>query len=117
MEKVLSQFLLGQGIKCTATKIPAYLANKLNQLGTVWLCALKMQWYMVNVQGASFDNKEASEALLHLPEDMELSPLLICGWVSSLLETRIKQASLVRDTWRSLAKEGCSSGSSISSCG
>jgi hypothetical protein len=49
-----------------------------------------MQWYMVIVQGAFLDNKEASEALLHLPEDMELSPLLLCGWISSPLETRIK---------------------------
>ena len=70
--------------------MPAYLTNKLKQLGTVWLCALRMQWYMVIGQGAFLDNEEASEALLHLPEDMELSPLLICGWISSLLETRIK---------------------------
>jgi len=72
---------------------------------------------MMIVQEAFLDNKEASEALLHLPEDMESSPLLLCGWISSLLETRIKQASLVRDTWRSLASEGCSSGGFISSCG
>jgi len=76
-----------------------------------------MQWYMLFVQGAFLDNEEASEALLHLPEDVESSPLLICGWISSLLETRIKGASLVRDTWRSLASEGCCSGSFISSCG
>jgi len=72
---------------------------------------------MVIVRGAFLDNKEVSEALLHLPEDMELSPLLLCEWISSLLETRIKGASLIRDTWRSLASEGCSSGGFISSCG
>jgi len=76
-----------------------------------------MQWYMVIVQGAFLDNEEASEALLHLPENMESSPLLICGWISSLLETRIKRASLFRDTWRSSASEGCCSGSFICSCG
>jgi len=75
-----------------------------------------MQWYIVIVQGAFLDKEEASEALLHLPEGVELSQLLTCGWISSLLETRIKGASLVRDTWRSLASEGCSSGGFIS-CG
>jgi hypothetical protein len=76
-----------------------------------------MQWGMVIVQGAFLDNEEASEVLLHLPEDMESSPLLICGWISSLLETGIKRDSLVRDTWRSSANEGCRNGSFISSCG
>jgi len=76
-----------------------------------------MQWYMVIVWGVFLDDEEASEALLHLPENMESSRLLLCGWISSLLETRIKGASLVRDTWRSLASEGCSSGGFISSCG
>jgi len=62
--------------------MPAYLTNKLNQLGTVWLCALRMQWYMVIVQGAFLDNEEASEALLHLPESKEphLSEILGGAW-------------------------------------
>jgi hypothetical protein len=64
-----------------------------------------MQWYMLIVQGAVLDNEEASEALLHLQEDMESSPLFICGWISSLLETRIKGASLLRDIWRSSVSE------------
>jgi hypothetical protein len=76
-----------------------------------------MQWGMLIVQGAFLDNEEASEVLLHLPEDMESSPLLIGGWISFLLETRIKGASLFTDTWRSSASEGCCSGSFISSCG
>jgi hypothetical protein len=76
-----------------------------------------MQWGIVIVQGAFLDNGEASEALLHLPEYMELSPLFICGWISFLLETRIKGALLVRDIWRNSANEGCCSGSFISSCG
>jgi hypothetical protein len=39
--------------------------------------------------------------------------LLVCGWISSLQETRIKGASLVGNTWRSSASEGCCSGSFI----
>ena len=48
-----------------------------------------MQLNMVTVQGAFLDNVVASEALLQLPEHMKLNPLL-CGWVSSMLETRIR---------------------------
>jgi len=55
-----------------------------------------MQLNMVTVQGAFLDNAVASEALLQLPEHMKLNPLL-CGWVSSMLETRIRGSWLVGD--------------------
>jgi len=42
------------------------------------------------------DNVGASEALLHLPERMKLNPLL-CGWVSPMLETKIRGPCLVGD--------------------
>jgi len=46
-----------------------------------------MQLDMVTIQGAFLNNVGASEALLQLPEHMKLNPLL-CGWVSSMLETK-----------------------------
>jgi hypothetical protein len=48
------------------------------------LHTLRMQLYMVIVQGAFLDSVGASQALLQLPEHMELNPLL-CGWVSPVL--------------------------------
>ena len=55
-----------------------------------------MQLDMMTVQGVFIDNVGASEALLQLPEHMKLNPLL-CGWVSPLLETRIRGPCLVED--------------------
>jgi len=55
-----------------------------------------MQLDMVTVQGAFLDNVGASEALLQLPEHMKLNPLL-CGWVSPMLETRIRGPCLMGD--------------------
>ncbi len=55
-----------------------------------------MQLDMVTIQGAFLDNVGASEALLQLPEHMKLNPLL-SGWVSSMLETRIRGPCLVGD--------------------
>jgi len=55
-----------------------------------------MQLDMVTVQGAFLDNVGASEALLQLPEHMKLNPLL-CGWVSPMLETRIRGLCLMGD--------------------
>ena len=55
-----------------------------------------MQLDMVTLQGAFLDNVGASEALLQLPKHMKLNPLL-CGWVSPMLETRIRGACLVGD--------------------
>ena len=55
-----------------------------------------MQLDMVTVQGAFLDNVGASKALLQLPERIKLNPLL-CGWVSPLLETRIRGVCLVED--------------------
>jgi len=51
---------------------------------------------MVTVQGAFLDYMGPSEALLQLPEHMKLNPLL-CGWVSPMLETRIRGPCLVGD--------------------
>jgi len=45
-----------------------------------------MQLDMMTVQGPLLGNVGASEALLQLPENMKLNPLL-CGWVSPMLET------------------------------
>ena len=56
------------------------------------------------------DNVGASETLPQLPEHMKLNPLL-CGWVSPMLETRIRGPCLVGD--RSSTFEGCFSGSFI----
>jgi len=56
----------------------------------------RMQLDMVNIQGAFLDDVGAYEALLQLPKHMKLNPLL-CGWVSPMLETRIKGHCLVRD--------------------
>jgi len=50
----------------------------------------------VTVQGTFLDNVGASEELLQLPEHMKLNPLL-CGWVSPMLETKIRGPCLVRD--------------------
>ena len=47
-----------------------------------------MQLDMVTVR-VFLDNVVASEALLQLPKHMKLNPLL-CGWVSTMLETRIR---------------------------
>ena len=55
-----------------------------------------MQLDMMTVQGVFLDNVGACEALLQLPEHMMLNPLL-CGWVSPLLETRIRGRCLVED--------------------
>ena len=54
-----------------------------------------MQLDKVTVQGAFLDNVGASKALLQLPEH-KLNPLL-CGWISPLLETRIRGLCLVED--------------------
>jgi len=51
---------------------------------------------MVTVQGAFLDNVGASEALVQLPEHMKLNPLL-CGWISTMLETRIRGPCLMGD--------------------
>jgi hypothetical protein len=55
-----------------------------------------MQLDMVTIQGTFLDNVGPSKALLQLPEHIKLNPLL-CGWVSPLLETRIKGPCLVED--------------------
>ena len=55
-----------------------------------------MQLDMVTVKGVFVDNVGASEASLQLPECMKLNPLL-CGWVSPMLETRIRGPCLVGD--------------------
>ena len=55
-----------------------------------------MQLDMVTVQRAFLDNVGAYEALLQLPEQMKLNPLL-CGWVSPMLEIRIRGPCLVGD--------------------
>ena len=55
-----------------------------------------MQLDLVTVQRAFLDNVGAYEALLQLPEQMKLNPLL-CGWVSPMLETRIRGPCLVGD--------------------
>ena len=55
-----------------------------------------MQLDMVTIQGAFLDNVGASEASLQLPECMKLNPLL-CGWVSSMLETRFRGHCLMGD--------------------
>ena len=51
---------------------------------------------MATIQGAFLDDVGASEALLQLPEHMNLNPLL-CGWVSPMLETRIRGPCLMGD--------------------
>jgi len=55
-----------------------------------------MQLDMVTVQEAFLDNVGAYEALLQLPKHMKLNPLLR-GWVSPMLETRIRGPCLVGD--------------------
>ena len=50
----------------------------------------------MTIQGVFLDHVGASEALHQLPEHMKLNPLL-CGWVSPLLETRIRGPCLVED--------------------
>jgi len=40
------------------------------------------------------DNVGASEALLQLSERMKLNPLL-CGWVTSMLKTKIREPCLI----------------------
>ena len=55
-----------------------------------------MQLDMVTVQRAFLDEVGAYEALLQLPEQMKLNPLL-CGWVSPMLETRIRGPCLMGD--------------------
>jgi hypothetical protein len=55
-----------------------------------------MQLDVVTVQGVFLHNVGASEALCQLPEHMKLNPML-CGWVSLLLETRIRELCLVED--------------------
>jgi len=74
-----------------------------------------MQLDMMTIQGALLDNVGASEALLYLPENMKLNPLL-SGWASPMLETRISGPCL---NWkqRSSMFEGCSIGSFITPCG
>jgi len=51
---------------------------------------------MMTIQGVFLDNVGVSEALLQVPEHMKLNPLL-CGWVSPMLETRIRGPCLVGD--------------------
>ena len=51
-----------------------------------------MQLDMVTVQGVFLDNTGASEALLQL-----LEHILLCGWVSPMLETRIRKPCPVGD--------------------
>ena len=58
--------------------------------------AFRMQLDMVTIPWVLLDNVGASEALLHLPERMKLNPLL-CGWVSPMLETKIRGPCLVGD--------------------
>jgi len=65
---------------------------------------------MVIVQEAFLDNVGASEALLHLPEHMELKQLL-CGWVSPMLESRSKRSLTCGGTGRSSMCDGWCSGS------
>ena len=55
-----------------------------------------MQLDMVTVQRVSLEEVGAYEALLQLPEQMKLNPL-ICGWVSPMVETRIRGSCLVGD--------------------
>ena len=55
-----------------------------------------MQLDIVTVQGAFLDNVGACEALLQLPEHIKLN-LLLCGWVSPMLEIRIRGSCLVGD--------------------
>ena len=50
----------------------------------------------VTVQRVFPDEVGEYEALLQLPEQMKLNPLL-CGWVSPMLETRIRGPCLVGD--------------------
>ena len=76
--------------------------------------AFRMQLDLGTVEGTFLDNVGAFEALLQLPEHMKLKPLL-CGWVSPMLETRIRGPCLVGD--RSSTFEGWSSGSFITPCG
>ena len=47
-------------------------------------------------QGVVLDNVGASEALLPLPERMKLNPLLF-GWISPMLETRIREPCLMEN--------------------
>ena len=49
---------------------------------------------MVPIQGAFLDNVGASEALLQLPATHEVEPN---GWVSPMLETRIRGPCLMGD--------------------
>ena len=55
-----------------------------------------MQLDMVTIQGAFLDNVGAAEVLLQLPEHMKLNPVL-CGWVSPMLNTRIRGPCLMGD--------------------
>ncbi len=50
----------------------------------------------MTVQRAFLDNVGAYEALLQLPEQMKLNPLL-CGWVNRMVETRIRGPCLIGD--------------------
>ena len=60
------------------------------------VCAFRMQLDMLTVQGAFLDKVGASEALLQLPEHMKLNPHS-CGWISPLLETKIRGLCLIGD--------------------
>ena len=55
-----------------------------------------MQLDLGTVEGVFLDNVGASEALLQLPEHMKLNALL-SGWVSPMLETRIRGPCLMGD--------------------
>ena len=70
---------------------------------------------MVTIQGAFLDNVGASEVLLQLPEHMKLNPLL-CGWVSPMVETRIREPHLMGDRGAQRLK-AASSGSFITPYG
>ncbi len=72
-----------------------------------------MQLDMVTVQGVFLDNVGAYEALLHLPEQMKLNPLM---WVGQPLARNQNQGTLPCGRQRSSTFESCSSGSFIT-CG
>jgi len=75
-----------------------------------------MQLDMVTVQGALLVNVGAYEALLKLPEHTKLNPLL-CGWVSPMLESRIRGPCLVGDRGAQRLKAAAVEGSFVTPYG
>ena len=67
------------------------------------LHVFRMQLDLRTVERTFLDNVGAFEALLQLPEHMKLNPIL-CGWVSPMLETRIRGPCLVGDRGAQLLK-------------